>query len=128
MNMKNTTKSICILFGMVAAVAVTAAVILVPQRQQAPKTDGPKTAVVVPGDETSDSDSQEVSAFSQDVKFVILKDGDYLTVYRGDYETVYAYTDIRYQGLSEELKERVSKGMAFEDEKTLYDFLENYSS
>lgn len=126
MIMKN-TKSICILLGIIATAVITAAVVLVPPQTQ--EQEQPKAAVILTEEETLPEEPvRQTNAFDGNVKYVIMKDGDYLTVYQKDYQTVYAYTDILYRALSDELKEKVSQGLTFEDEKALYDFLENYSS
>lgn len=127
MIMKN-TKSICILLGIIATAVITAAVVLVPPQTQ--EQEQPKAAVILTEEEGTlpEEPVRQTNAFDGNVKYVIMKDGDYLTVYQKDYQTVYAYTDILYRALSDELKEKVSQGLTFEDEKALYDFLENYSS
>lgn len=63
-----------------------------------------------------------------DYKYVIVEEGDYLTVYFADRTTVYEYTDIRYSDLDETLRQKIRKGYYISDEKTLFGFLENYSS
>ena len=61
-------------------------------------------------------------------KFVIVEEGDYLTVYYADRETVYEYTDIRYSDLEDNLRQKIRKGYCIQDEAVLFGFLENYSS
>ncbi len=61
-------------------------------------------------------------------KFVILEEGDYLTVYLADRRTVYEYTAIRYSDLDESLQQKIREGYCVKDEETLFGFLENYSS
>lgn len=63
-----------------------------------------------------------------DYKYVIVEEGDYLTVYFADRTTVYEYTDIRYSDLDETLRQKIRKGYYISDEQTLFGFLENYSS
>lgn len=63
-----------------------------------------------------------------DYKFVIVEEGDYLTVYYADRETVYEYTDIRYSDLEDSLRQKIRKGYCIQDEAALFGFLENYSS
>lgn len=53
------------------------------------------------------------------------KDG-YLSVYYGADRTFYAYTDIRYDMLDEATRQQIQQGLSFTDERTLYDFLENF--
>ncbi len=61
-------------------------------------------------------------------KFVIVEEGDYLTVYFADKTTVYEYTDIRYSDLEDTLRQKIRKGYWIEDEDALFGFLEDYSS
>ena len=57
-----------------------------------------------------------------------MEEGDYLTVYYADRETVYEYTDIRYSDLEDNLRQKIRKGYCIQDEAVLFGFLENYSS
>ena len=61
-------------------------------------------------------------------KYVIIEEGDYLTVYYADRRTVYEYTDIRYSDLEDTLRQKIRKGYWIEDEEQLYGFLENYDT
>lgn len=61
-------------------------------------------------------------------KYVIVEEGDYLTVYYADRETVYEYTDIRYSDLEDDIRQKIRKGYCMENEAVLFGFLENYSS
>lgn len=51
-----------------------------------------------------------------------------ITVFYSDKKTVYEYTDIDINSLPADVAADVISGMEVKDEKTLYDFLENYSS
>ena len=61
-------------------------------------------------------------------KYVIIEEGDYLTVYYADRRTVYEYTDIRYSDLEDTLRQKIRKGYWIENEEQLYGFLENYDT
>ena len=61
-------------------------------------------------------------------EFMIVEEEGYLLVYMQDLETVYMYTDIRMNELSEDLQEEIRRGKPFSDLKELFGFLENYSS
>lgn len=63
-----------------------------------------------------------------DYKYVIVEEGDYLTVYHADRETIYEYTDIRYSDLDDTLRQKIRNGYCIKDEEALFGFLENYSS
>lgn len=75
-------------------------------------------------------ESEETTPVSQtmDYKYIIVEEGDYLTVYYADRTTVYEYTDIRYSDLEDSLRQKIRKGFCVKDEETLFGFLENYSS
>ncbi len=84
----------------------------------------------------------ELSGFSKD-RVVICKyyrpeeedDGYYLMVadhyvivYQADRKTIYMNTDILLSSLSSELQKEIIQGKYIENEQTLYNFLESYSS
>lgn len=52
----------------------------------------------------------------------------YVVVYLSDKKTPYEYTDIKYDDLPAELRDEIRNGKYVEDAKSLYGFLENYSS
>lgn len=59
--------------------------------------------------------------------YLIAVDGE-VVVYYGDKKTVYEYTGIETNRLSEEEKKMLKKGLEVKDEEELYGILENYSS
>ena len=63
-----------------------------------------------------------------DYKFIIVEEGDFLTVYLADGVTVYEYTGIRFSELEEGVREKIREGYCVKDEEALFGFLENYSS
>lgn len=75
-------------------------------------------------------DTEPVLTVNQNIsyKYVIIEEGDYLTVYYADRRTVYEYTDIRYSDLEDTIRQKIRKGYWIEDEEQLYGFLENYDS
>ena len=60
--------------------------------------------------------------------FYLKEQDGYVTIYRGDRETLYETTDISLSLLPEALAEEIRAGKALSGEQELYDFLENYSS
>lgn len=131
MNMRKiNTKRICILLGFAVIAAVMGILIVITDTEEEPKPQEQKQTIVIRQDTQPEwkEAAEPAGASVSKVKYVIMQEGDYLTVYYDDYQTVYAYTDITFQELSDELKEKVANGFTFEDEKSLYDFLENYTS
>ena len=60
--------------------------------------------------------------------FYLVAEKHYIIVYCDDRETLYMKTNIRLDSLPDKLVQDIIRGMVVEDEKTLYDFLESYSS
>ncbi|MGN0438976.1 MAG: hypothetical protein ACI4F4_10670 [Lachnospiraceae bacterium] len=51
-----------------------------------------------------------------------------VVILKADGKTVYEYTEISVNSLPEQLKEQINSGYVIDNEETLYNFLENYSS
>lgn len=77
-----------------------------------------------------EAETEEVLPVSQTTEYdyVIVEEGDYLTVYHADRTTLYEYTDIQYSHLPEPLRRKIRKGYFIRNEAELFGFLENYSS
>lgn len=60
--------------------------------------------------------------------FYLIAENNYITVYYSDLATVYLYTDISFDNLSDELKQQILDKKYVETEEELYNFLESYSS
>lgn len=60
--------------------------------------------------------------------FYLLAEKHYVTAYCDDKKTVYMKTNILLEQLPDDIQQQIIGGMYIEDEKTLYDFLESYSS
>jgi hypothetical protein len=70
-----------------------------------------------------------VTVISQpEYKYIIFSEDGVLVVYYADSTTVFFNSGIRKETLPDELKERLTDGIAFATEEELYEFLENYSS
>lgn len=61
-------------------------------------------------------------------QFYICRRGDFVVVYYSDLKTVYEYTEIRVDGLSEEFQQAVGQGFYVKDTRELYSILEGYTS
>ena len=60
--------------------------------------------------------------------FYLMAEKHTIIVYCDDQQTIYMKTSIQLDHLPEELQQKIIQGMFVEDEKTLYEFLESYSS
>jgi len=86
--------------------------------------------------------SYEIISFSQDKvvlrktyditkvenQFYICRRGDFVVVYYSDLKTVYEYTEIRVDGLIEEIQQMIEQGFYVKDAQELYSILEGYTS
>lgn len=81
-------------------------------------------SVVNPDPATVAADGQ---AMKEDCYYLMEVNG-YVVVYLSDKKTPYEYTDIKYDDLPAELRDEIRNGKYVEDAKSLYGFLENYSS
>lgn len=70
----------------------------------------------------------ESMAIPENYSYVIFEKDGVLMVYEKDGKTEYFETNIRVQDLEDNMQENLEKGIYFETEKDLYDFLESYSS
>ena len=66
-------------------------------------------------------------ALKEDCYYLMEVNG-YVVVYLSDKKTPYEYTYIKYDELPAEIRDEIRNGKYMEDAKTLYGFLENYSS
>lgn len=87
-----------------------------------------ETEQMIPTEIPMDTEPSLTVNHNINYKYVIIEEGDYLTVYYADRRTVYEYTDIRYSDLEDTLRQKIRKGYWIEDEEQLYGFLENYDS
>ncbi len=78
------------------------------------------------------TETQEALAASvslqQNYMYLLRVEEGRLVVYEKDGETVYLETNIRYEDLDDEMKKKAAAGIPFENDRELYEFLENYSS
>jgi hypothetical protein len=66
-------------------------------------------------------------ALKEDCYYLMEVNG-YIVVYLSDKKTPYEYTDIPFDELPQKIRDEVRNGKYIKDSKTLYGFLENYSS
>lgn len=60
--------------------------------------------------------------------YIVRTQDSRLVVFLPDGKTIYMETGIRSENLSQKLQEKAENGIGFADEKSLFDFLESYSS
>jgi len=92
------------------------------------KNTPPETEQLIPVETEKETEKVLIVNQNVDYKYLIIEEGDYLTVYYADRKTVYQYTDIRYSDLDDILRQKIRKGYWIEDEEQLYGFLENYDT
>ena len=63
---------------------------------------------------------------SEEYQYVLKYERDTLRIYRNI--VFYDYADINIDSLPDDIRERLTKGIYFEGEAQLYDFLQTYSS
>lgn len=73
------------------------------------------------------SANTEAEAVKDDGFYLMILNG-YVTVYLGDKQTIYEYTDITADSLPENIAEEIRETKYVETAEELYSFLENYSS
>lgn len=61
-------------------------------------------------------------------KYYLKENDGYLAVYHAATDEIYCETNIKFELLSAEMQEKIRKGISFQTEAELYDFLESYSS
>ena len=82
--------------------------------------------------ETESQESNEEAVYSskteESYQYIIFDVDGHLLVYYADNCTVFFDTGIQTKNLSEDMKSALEKGIRFQTEEELYEFLENYSS
>lgn len=61
-------------------------------------------------------------------EFYICRRGDFIVVYYSDLKTVYEYTDIRVNSLTEDVQDTINQGFYVKDIHDLYSILEGFTS
>lgn len=61
-------------------------------------------------------------------QFYICRRSDFIVVYYSDLKTVYEYTEIRVDSLSDEMRQMIEQGFYVKDAQELYSILEGYTS
>ena len=61
-------------------------------------------------------------------QFYLCRRGEFIVVYYSDLKTVYEYTEIRIDSLSEESRQAIEQGFYVKDAQELYSILEGYTS
>ena len=87
--------------------------------------------VVTDNKKPSNQHFKEVTE-SEEYQYVLKYERDTLRIYRNivneGREVFYDYADINMDSLPDDIRERLIKGIYFEGEAQLYDFLQTYSS
>ena len=88
--------------------------------------------VVTDNKKPSDQHFKEEVTESEEYQYVLKYERETLRIYRNiadeGREVFYDYADINIDSLPDDIRERLTKGIYFEGEAQLYDFLQTYSS
>lgn len=88
----------------------------------------PPTTLAVEAEETELKEFTEIMALKEPYIYIVKEQDGFLVVYQLDGMTVEFETNIRTSDLGEDVLDRLVDGIGFSDEKSLYSFLESYSS
>ena len=88
--------------------------------------------VVTDNKKPSNQQFKEEVTESEEYQYVLKYERETLRIYRNiadeGREVFYDYADINIDSLPDDIRERLTKGIYFEGEAQLYDFLQTYSS
>ena len=88
----------------------------------------PEETELVEAETESEQSIPTGSSKSQAFTYLVKEEDGNLVVFLADGKTVYMETGIRTEDLSHELSEEARLGIPFTSERSLFDFLESYSS
>lgn len=88
----------------------------------------PSATITVGSEETEMEEFTEIMALNDPYMYIVKEQDGFLVVYQSDGTTVEFETNIRTADLEQDVLDRLKEGIGFSDEKTLYSFLESYSS
>ncbi len=125
----NKKTGICMLAGCGAACLILSVSILIGRLSHKPEIKVEPSPAEVPMSEPQQSVplSESMTVVPPAAYYIGELDG-YLVVLGSNQKTVLFETNIRYEFLSDEMKEKVKTGISFQNERDLYEFLENYST
>lgn len=112
-----------VIMAMAVIAVILAIVILVVTDNKKPARQHFKEETVTQATENTQQETYE---------YVLKYERDTLRIYRNiadeGREVFYDYADINVESLPEDIRDRLAKGIYFEGEAQLYDFLQTYSS
>ena len=92
------------------------------------EVEEPPTTLAEEAEETEMEEFTEIMALQEPYLYIIKEQDGFLVVYQSDGTTFEFETNIRTVDLEQEVLDRLKDGIGFSDEKSLYSFLESYSS
>ena len=92
------------------------------------EVEEPSTTLAEEAEETEMEEFTEIMALQEPYLYLVKEQDGFLVVYQSDGITVEFETNIRIVDLEQEVLDRLEDGIGFSDEKSLYSFLESYSS
>lgn len=78
--------------------------------------------------ETEEENSLESLKVLNAYEYILVEEDGYIAVYYADKKTLYSETDIRVEGLEQDLQTEIQQGKYIFSVEELYNFLENHSS
>lgn len=118
--------SICIFIAMVVIVAISAVFVQKNEKEEQLQQEAQNKDLIV-----SEGDSEQVissSKFEENYKYIIFEVDGHLQVFYSDNQTMFFDTGILSNSLPDKLSNELDKGIRFQNDEELYEFLENYSS
>jgi hypothetical protein len=79
-------------------------------------------------DQTGSDPEAQADLMTEEYRFLLVDDDNYVTVYSMPEREIYEYTDVILDVLPEDLQTEIQRGKYIKDEEELYNFLENYTS
>ena len=111
---------------MVVIVAISAVFVQKNEKEEQLQQEAQNKDIIV-----SEEDSEQVissSKFEENYKYIIFEVDGHLQVFYSDNQTMFFDTGILSNSLPDKLSNELDKGIRFQNDEELYEFLENYSS
>lgn len=119
------TIGLCLFVG---CILILSGVLLLTSCSDKDEAVDPPTTLAVESEETEMEEFTEIMALKDPYMYIVKDLDGFLVVYQSDGTTIEFETNIRTVDLAQDVLDRLNDGIGFSDEKSLYSFLESYSS